>query len=86
MIRYLVLILVFFLSCKEVAKEVIKSTKTEPVLEGKYYDVKNYLTSFKYIMNSNNQKKLFVVLNSNTTRTRIRDMENLIVSHVNKIN
>lgn len=34
----------------------------------------------------NNQKKLFVVLNSNTTRTRIRDMENLIVSHVSKIN
>jgi uracil-DNA glycosylase len=24
-----------------------------------YYDTKNYLTSFKYIMNSNNQKKLF---------------------------
>lgn len=30
-----------------------------------------------------NQKRLFVVLNSNTTRTRIRDMETLIVSTIN---
>jgi D-alanyl-D-alanine endopeptidase (penicillin-binding protein 7) len=29
------------------------------------------------------QKRLFVVLNSNTTRTRIRDMETLIVSTLN---
>lgn len=29
------------------------------------------------------QKKLFVVLNSNTTRTRIRDMETLIISTLN---
>lgn len=29
-----------------------------------------------------NQKKLFVVLNSNTTRTRIRDMEQLIITTV----
>jgi D-alanyl-D-alanine endopeptidase (penicillin-binding protein 7) len=29
-----------------------------------------------------NQKKLFIVLNSNTTRTRIRDMEFLILRHV----
>ena len=33
-----------------------------------------------------NQKRLFVVLNSNTTRTRIVDMENLILGHVDKIN
>lgn len=32
----------------------------------------------------NNQKKLFVVLNSNTTRTRIRDMETLIISVINQ--
>lgn len=30
-----------------------------------------------------NQKRLFVVLNSNTTRTRIRDMEQLIVNTIN---
>lgn len=30
-----------------------------------------------------NQKRLFVVLNSNTTRTRIRDMETLILSTLN---
>ena len=33
-----------------------------------------------------NQKRLFVVLNSNTTRTRIVDMENLIISHIDKVN
>jgi len=33
-----------------------------------------------------NQKKLFIVLNSNTTRTRIRDMEQLILMHVEKTN
>ena len=33
----------------------------------------------------NGQKRLFVVLNSTTTRTRIRDMEQLIISHI-KIN
>ena len=32
------------------------------------------------------QKKLFVVLNSNTTRTRIRDMEQLIVNTINSSN
>jgi len=32
----------------------------------------------------NNQKKLFVVLNSKTTRTRIHDMEQLIVSVIEK--
>jgi D-alanyl-D-alanine endopeptidase (penicillin-binding protein 7) len=31
----------------------------------------------------NNQKRLFVVLNSTTTRTRIRDMEQLIINAVN---
>lgn len=31
-----------------------------------------------------NQKKLFVVLNSNTTRTRIIDMETLIISVINQ--
>jgi D-alanyl-D-alanine endopeptidase (penicillin-binding protein 7) len=30
------------------------------------------------------KKKLFVVLNSTTTRTRIRDMEQLIISHIDK--
>jgi serine-type D-Ala-D-Ala endopeptidase (penicillin-binding protein 7) len=30
------------------------------------------------------KKKLFVVLNSTTTRTRIRDMEQLIISHIAK--
>lgn len=33
-----------------------------------------------------NQKRLFVVLNSNTTRTRIRDMEQLIVNTINANN
>jgi D-alanyl-D-alanine endopeptidase (penicillin-binding protein 7) len=32
----------------------------------------------------NGQKRLFVVLNSKTTRTRIRDMEQLIVSVAQK--
>jgi D-alanyl-D-alanine endopeptidase (penicillin-binding protein 7) len=31
------------------------------------------------------QKRLFVVLNSTTTRTRIVDMENLILQHIEKI-
>jgi D-alanyl-D-alanine carboxypeptidase len=30
-----------------------------------------------------NEKRLFVVLNSTTTRTRIRDMEQLIINAVN---
>lgn len=35
-------------------------------------------------LNINNQKKLFVVLNSKTTRTRIYDMEQLIISVIEK--
>ena len=31
----------------------------------------------------NGKKRLFIVLNSNTTRTRIRDMEQLILSSIN---
>jgi D-alanyl-D-alanine endopeptidase (penicillin-binding protein 7) len=34
----------------------------------------------------NGKKKLFIVLNSNTTRTRIRDMETLIIETLQKSN
>jgi hypothetical protein len=40
--KYIVLFFVVLVSCKEATKDVIKSTKVEPILEGKYYDIKNY--------------------------------------------
>lgn len=39
---YFLFLLGFLFSCKEVVKEVVKSTKPEPILEGQYYDIKNY--------------------------------------------
>jgi len=40
--KILIIIIVTFVSCKEAVKEVIKTAKPVPVLEGQYYDIKNY--------------------------------------------
>ena len=39
---FFILIIFITFSCKEAVKEVVKATKPESVLEGQYYDIKNY--------------------------------------------
>ena len=85
-----ILIIFITFSCKEAVKEVVKSTKLEPVLEGQYYDIKNYPIKlflpkgYKNIERYEILKQAQNIENEFLRKQLIKSIENQIQNQINK--